>query len=96
MSEDFEKWFSKELIVKPKLWLLQDKQTLKIGWNAATEAMQAKLDAQAAELAALRRFANEVIDNWNSMIDEVGHKAKYVLIDADGNPKPLLTGEVNE
>jgi hypothetical protein len=64
------------------------------------EAMQFKLDAQAEELAALRSFSAAVIlagkkgvaigenVNWISLFAKTSK-----LIDADGNPTPLLTGK---
>jgi hypothetical protein len=62
------------------------------------ETMQAKLDAQAAELAALRGFAESVRikdseSNWPLSDLFPNHLLKHFgLIDTDGNPTPLLTG----
>ncbi len=61
---------------------------------------QAKIDAQAEELEALRSFSAAVIlagkkgvaigenVNWISLFAKTSK-----LIDADGNPTPLLTGK---
>jgi len=65
------------------------------GWNMTISyinTMQAIIDKQAAEIAALRGFANKVV---NSRFRDLylGKSKKYGLIDENGNPTKLLTGE---
>jgi hypothetical protein len=59
------------------------------GSHSCSKYLKAKLDAQSEELAALRAFAKAVIEggyqNNNAYV--------FGLIDADGKPTPLLTGE---
>jgi len=65
-------------------------------WDFATEQMQAKLDEQAKELEALRGFANGVLLTKRFSIDYdwIESRAKmHRLIDENGNPTPLLTGD---
>jgi hypothetical protein len=94
MSEEFEQWWvddNNTLIKNPSICTHYD--LAKLAWNH----QQAKIDAQAKELEALRGFATDVITDWQynkSTIDDISETAKaYALIDADGKPTPLLTGE---
>ncbi len=58
--------------------------------------MQAKLDGQAEELAALRGFADDVKFEMTVDYDEqdfISIFKKWGLITVDSNPTPLLTGK---
>jgi len=57
---------------------------------STTEAMQAKLDAQAKEIEALRGFAEYVLHRIG-IYDKAA--IKFNLYDKNGNPTKLLTGE---
>jgi len=67
--------------------------SMKDCWNAATEAMQAKLDAKDKELEVFRNFANEVISECYKHSNIWFLPKVYNLIDENGNPTKLLTGE---
>lgn len=53
-------------------------------------ALQAKLDAQAEELAALREFAHDAVSAGYGEIDQFA--MNHNLLDEHGDPTPLLTG----
>jgi hypothetical protein len=73
-----------------------DSSDIESCWNTATEAMQAKLDAQAEELAALRGFVLDIRENYLFTIgtsESFNLFLKHGFIDVKGNPTPLLTGK---
>jgi hypothetical protein len=94
MSEDFKQWWIKN---KEQYKCVKDAYIAYDAWSAATEAMQAKLDANDKELEALRGFAGDVLYVFSKkelsakMLINIAKELK--LIDADGKPTPLLTGK---
>ena len=88
MSEEFDKWAATQHPNLETLFIQRDESFFDAGYKAATEEMQAKLDAQAAELAALRGYLLEE----HRVGGFFSFALKYGLIDTDGKPTPLLTG----
>ena len=88
--DEFEKWAKSPYGLGH--YAPYDLENVWKGWNAAWEQQQAIIDKQAAEIAALRGFANKVV---NSRFRDLylGKSKKYGLIDENGNPTKLLTGE---
>jgi hypothetical protein len=66
---DFELWLNRFLTLQGKSLAgfmehePKNLAILQIGWDAATASLQAKLDAQAEELAALREYATDYLDD---------------------------------
>ncbi len=83
-----------------------DKKTelaLELGQTIYTNTirdLQARLDAKDGELKALRGFAKVMFNDYKASKggNDYPAYALYVhdLIDEDGNPTPLLTGETND
>jgi hypothetical protein len=89
---DFEAWYQSE--IEKGLDFDSHVELCRHIAEAAWNHQQAKLDAQAEELAALRKALVDIhgwLDDYDLAINLAFKKNK--LIDADGNPTPLLTGE---
>jgi hypothetical protein len=93
MSETFDQWWQ-SLIEKHKVSAIYpEKDNVRAAW----EHQQTKLDAQAEEIAALRETLRCITDFQTTKIIPdaiIIHILKQGgIIDADGNPTTLLTGE---
>jgi len=64
-------------------------------WDAATEAMQAKLDAKDKELKGLHGFARQIYIQTTAVgtMPSMETFRIFNIIDEDGKPTPLLTGD---
>lgn len=66
-----------------------------IGWKAATETMQAKIDEKDKELEALRGALNEMlfVQKYSGGYGTtLFFMKKHKIIDENSKPTPLLTG----
>lgn len=93
MSEDFKDW----LVDNYPFSSHETEHLMSIAWKGCESLTQAKLDAKAEELAALRTFAEKALEcngvSWKFENLLKGLAKGLKLIDADGQPTPLLTGE---
>lgn len=90
MNEEFEEWHW-DKFDQP----IDSNRLKKIGYSLAElndcwNNQQAKIDAQSEEIKALRGFARDMF-NYELVVD--GHFEAHGLIDENGNPTKLLTGE---
>ena len=76
-----------------------DKRTelaLELGQTIYTNtinSLQARLEQQAKELVALRGFAKNIVEHCGHTRWIEQQANKFKLIDKDGNPTKLLTGD---
>lgn len=86
MNEEFKKMMNR--LNTDEYTLESFKEGAVEGWESCFKAMQAKLDAQAEELAALRKLLTDVVESeriCDTDLCEMG------LIDENGHLTPLLT-----
>jgi len=87
MVDEFDNWFYASKYAQVINQKASTKQVAFDGWEAATESMQVKLDAQAEELAALRGFAKATYK------DNALTAFQFGLYDSNYEPTYILTGE---
>jgi hypothetical protein len=96
-QDEFEKWLDDFKLKQEQRGFHNVYPSRSEVWKACAEGKDKIIEQQAADLAALREFANEVIDynnlylsNKNGFVDR--YSKCYSLIDENGNPTSLLTG----
>jgi len=88
MNDTFEQWWQGRIEKHKVSALYPEKDNARAAWDY----QQAKLDAQAEELAALRGFCNALLGRDIPVGVRVLMQV-HRLVDKDFNPTPLLTGE---
>lgn len=98
MSEQdgFENWYSE--LIQDEDFLILDKTSCFVGWNASSDQKDMVIEQQAAELEALREYIVGITRDCGGGTEPWlrGYGKAYGLYDYNDHPTPLLTGVKDE